>query len=154
MGSFQKLLEELGDLLSRLSEDVASGIPVVVEGKSDVKALSSLGLRGRFVVAKAARTGIPDAVLDLAGSSDEVIILTDFDEAGRELAMRWALELESVGLKANLSYWRCLKGLVGSFTKDIEGLPSLIETLMRKAGPRSAKDKVMVFDAHAAPAQI
>ena len=134
MGALQRLLEELDAVLNRLSEDVARGTPVVVEGKSDVEALRSLGIEGCFVLAKAHGKSLADLALELASTSREVIILTDFDEAGRELAHRWMIELEGLGLKANLTYWRCLRGLVSSFTKDIEGLPSLIETLMRKTG--------------------
>ena len=106
----------------------------MVEGRSDVEALRSLGIEGSFVVARSSRKPIPDLVLDLQDSCDEVIVLVDFDAAGREQARRWAEELERAGLKANLAYWRCLKALVGSFTKDIEGLPSFMGTLKRRLG--------------------
>ena len=139
MGSLCDLLEEVRSVLAKLSEEVARGVPVVVEGKSDVEALRSLGLKGHFIAVKSRREAIPDVALEVAEAGREVIILTDFDDAGRELAHRWAVELESLGLKANLTYWRHLKGLVGSFAKDIEGLPSLIETLMRKTGSGPVK---------------
>jgi len=139
LGSLRDLLEEISSVLAKLSEEVASGVPVVVEGKSDVEALRSLGLEGQFIAVKSRREAISDMALEVAEVGREVIILTDFDDAGRELAHRWAVELESLGLKANLTYWRHLKGLVGSFAKDIEGLPSLIETLMRKTGSGSVK---------------
>jgi len=141
MGSMGELLQELRDVLSRLSEEAASGKPLLVEGKSDVRALRSLGVEGRFITTKSGGRSIPDLALELASSWDEVIILTDFDEAGRELARRWAVELEGLGLKANMTYWRWLRGLVGSFAKDVEGLPSLIETLMRKTGIRLGKGR-------------
>ena len=136
MGALQRLLEELNTVLARLSEEAGQGIPLIVEGRSDIEALRSLGIEGRFVALKAAGKPVPDLALEMCEGVSEVIILTDFDSAGREQAHRLALELERLGIKANLAYWRYLMALVGSFTKDIEGLPSLIETLMRKVGPR------------------
>ena len=136
MGALHRLLEELSNVIARLSEDVGRGVPIVVEGRSDVEALRALGVNGCFVIARQNGRTVADMVLELANKADEVIILTDFDAAGQEQAMSWARELESLGLRANLSYWRYLKGLVGSFAKDIEGLPSLIETLIKKAGHR------------------
>ena len=134
MGAIHRLLEQLDEVLARLSDEASRGVPVVVEGRSDVEALRSLGIDGHFVVAKANSKPVADLALELASRASEVIVLTDFDAAGREQAFLWALELERVGVKANLAYWRCLMSLVGSFAKDIESLPSLIETLMRKAG--------------------
>jgi len=136
VGTLRELLEDVEELLAKLSEDVDRGIPVVVEGRSDVEALRSLGIRARFLVAKSCRRTVADMALELASGSSagEVIILTDFDAAGVEQARRWAEELESLGLKANLTYWRALRALVGSFTKDVEGLPGLVDTLRRRLG--------------------
>jgi len=134
LGALRRLLEELLDVLGRLSEEAASGVPVLVEGRSDVKALRELGVEGLLVAVRASRRPVADLALELASLTDEVIILADFDPAGREQAREWARELERLGLKANLSFWRYLMGLVGSLAKDIEGLPSLVETLMRKTG--------------------
>ncbi len=146
MGAIHRLLEQLDEVLARLSDEASRGVPVVVEGRSDVEALRSLGINGHFVVAKADSKPVADLALELASRASEVIVLTDFDAAGREQAFLWALELERVGVKANLAYWRCLMGLVGSFAKDIESLPSLIETLMRKAGYKPGKGKVVEID--------
>ena len=136
MGALHRLLEELLGVLAKLSEEAARGVPVLVEGPSDVKALRELGVEGFLVAVKAKRKPVVDLVLELADVADEVIVLADFDPEGREHAREWAYELERVGLKANLSFWRHLMGLVGSLAKDIEGLPSLVETLMRKTGHR------------------
>lgn len=137
MGALHRLLEELMDVLARLSEEAARGVPVLVEGRSDVKALRELGINGFLVAVRTSRKPMADLALEFAEMTDEVIVLTDFDPAGREQAKAWAHELERIGLKANLTFWRYLMGLVGSFVKDIEGLPSLVETLMRKAGHKA-----------------
>jgi len=137
MGSLSKLLDELTGLLERLSEEAERGTPIIVEGPSDVEALRTLGIHGTFVAVKACRKPLVDVVHDIPVSAGgEVILLMDFDRAGREQARKLAEELTGFGFKVNLSYWHYLMALVGSFAKDIEGLPSLVETLMRKVGPR------------------
>jgi len=138
LGTLMELLEELNAVLARLSEDAERGVPLLVEGRSDIKALRELGINGCFIAVKANRKPLPDLALDICQMASEAIILLDFDSSGREDAMRLACELERLGVKADLGYWRQLRALVGSgsFTKDIEGLPSFIETLMRKLGLR------------------
>ena len=138
MGSLSGLLEEISEFLERLSEEARAGMPILVEGQSDVRALEELGVKGKIIALKTDGKRLVDVVERIERSpSEEIIILTDFDRAGRELASSLAAELEGMGLRANLSYWRWLRTLVSSFTKDIEGLPSLVETLMRKAGLRA-----------------
>ena len=136
MGSLGRLLNELNELLTKLSEEAARGVPLLVEGNSDIEALMALGVEGCFVAVKASGKPMPDVALDVRELADEAIILTDFDREGRERALELACELERLGVKANLTYWKNLMALVSSFTKDVEGLPSFVETLMRKLGPR------------------
>jgi len=137
LGSIARLLEEIGELLQRLSEDAGRGTPIVVEGPSDVRALRELGVEGTVIALKTNGKRLIDVVERVGNpAGGEVIILTDFDRAGREYAFSLAEELESIGLRANLTYWRWLRALVGTFAKDVEGLPSLVETLMRKARSR------------------
>jgi len=137
LGSIARLLEEIGELLQRLSEDAGRGTPIVVEGPSDVRALRELGVKGTVIALKTNGKRLIDVVERVGNpAGGEVIILTDFDRAGREYAFSLAEELESIGLRANLTYWRWLRALVGTFAKDVEGLPSLVETLMRKARSR------------------
>jgi len=137
LGSIARLLEEIGELFQRLSEDAGRGTPIVVEGPSDVRALRELGVDGTVIALKTNGKRLIDVVERVGNpAGGEVIILTDFDRAGREYAFSLAEELESIGLRANLTYWRWLRALVGTFAKDVEGLPSLVETLMRKARSR------------------
>ena len=137
MNSMARLLEEINEFLERLSEDAERGTPILVEGPSDIRALRELGVRGSFIALKTNGKRLVDVVERIERPpGGEIIILTDFDRTGRELAFSLVKELECIGLRANLTYWRWLKALVGSFSKDIEGLPSLVETLMRKAKSR------------------
>ena len=137
MGSIAELLEEINTFLERLSEDAKQGMPILVEGPSDIRALEELGIRGNLIALKTNKKRLVDMIEHIeCPPGGHIIILTDFDRTGRELAFLLVKELESMGLRADLTYWRWLRALVGSFAKDIEGLPSLVETLMRKARSR------------------
>ena len=134
MGSIAKLIEEVNELLEKLSQDAKQGMPILVEGPSDIRALEELGIEGNLIALKTNGKRLIEVVERIeCPPGGYIIILTDFDRTGRELALSLVEEFESMGLRADLTYWRWLKALVGSFAKDIEGLPSLIETLMRKA---------------------
>jgi 2,5-diamino-6-(ribosylamino)-4(3H)-pyrimidinone 5'-phosphate reductase len=119
--------------LERLERKSDSGIPIVVEGKNDVHALHLLGITGDIILAKSYGKSLLDVLgeIERMGKS-EVILLFDFDRRGREWTHRMSRYLEGMKIKANLLFWRKLLGLVGSDVKDIEGLPSFLETLKTK----------------------
>jgi len=48
----EKRLDKIRNLLERLEQKSAKGIPIVVEGKNDVIALRKLGISGELVLAK------------------------------------------------------------------------------------------------------
>jgi 5S rRNA maturation endonuclease (ribonuclease M5) len=64
----------------------------------------------------------------------EVILLLDFDRRGVEWTHRLKQHLEKTKIKPNLDFWNQLYGLVGRDLKDIEGLPSYLETLKKRIG--------------------
>lgn len=72
---------------------------VVVEGSRDVEALKNLGFEGRVTICS--KVGVSDADLaeSLADRNSKVIILTDFDEEGRELNRRLSRLFERRGVK-------------------------------------------------------
>ena len=72
---------------------------VVVEGPRDVEALRSLDFKGRVTICS--KVGVSDADLAelLADDASTVVILTDFDEEGRELNNRLSRLFERRGLK-------------------------------------------------------
>jgi 5S rRNA maturation endonuclease (ribonuclease M5) len=72
---------------------------VVVEGPRDVEALRNLGFEGRVTICS--KVGVSDADLteSLADRNSKVIILTDFDEEGRELNRRLSRLFERRGVK-------------------------------------------------------
>lgn len=72
---------------------------VVVEGPRDVEALRNLGFEGRVTICS--KVGVSDADLaeSLADRDSKVVILTDFDEEGRELNRRLSRLFERRGIK-------------------------------------------------------
>jgi 5S rRNA maturation endonuclease (ribonuclease M5) len=78
-------VEEIENVLVKLKDEVKRGIPVIVEGKKDVEALQRLDVPGSFIEIKSSKRSILNR-LEHDVISEEVIIFTDFDRYGSELA--------------------------------------------------------------------
>ena len=124
----EKRLEKIQNLLDRIEQKSAKGIPIVVEGKNDVDALRKLGITGNLVLAKTSGKSFFDVQDEIEQTSKrEIILLFDFDRRGKEWTNRLARCLEEMKITPNLVYWKMLMGLVGRDVKDIEGLATYIE---------------------------
>jgi 5S rRNA maturation endonuclease (ribonuclease M5) len=129
----EKRLEKIQKLLERLEAKAKNGIPIVVEGKNDTKALNKLGISGNIILAKTYGKSFLDVLSEIEQTrSLEVVLLFDFDRRGREWTQRLASSLEGLKITPNLVFWKMLLGLVGRDVKDIEGLATYIETLKTK----------------------
>ncbi|MDG6222231.1 MAG: toprim domain-containing protein [Candidatus Bathyarchaeota archaeon] len=124
----EKRLEKIQNLLDRLEQKSAKGIPIVVEGKNDVDALRRLGISGELVLAKTSGKSFLDVQDEIEKTSKrEIILLFDFDRRGKEWTNRLARCLEEMKITPNLVFWKMFLGLVGRDVKDIEGLASYVE---------------------------
>jgi 2,5-diamino-6-(ribosylamino)-4(3H)-pyrimidinone 5'-phosphate reductase len=104
-------------------DDNARGIPIIVEGSKDAESLRKLGSKGTIILAKG-RLGSYLEAVEEASNHREVIILTDFDRRGEEMASILGKDLEGRGVKVNLTLrWR-MASLIGKDVKDVEGLAS------------------------------
>ncbi len=129
----EKRLEKIQKLLERLEAKAKKGIPIVVEGKNDIKALNNLGIFGNIILAKTYGKSFLEVLSEIEQTrSLEVVLLFDFDRRGREWTQRLASSLEGLRITPNLVFWKMLLGLVGHDVKDIEGLATYIETLKTK----------------------
>ena len=129
----EKRLEKIKKLLERLETKTKKGIPIVLEGKNDTKALNKLGISGNIILAKTYGKSFLDVLSEIEQTrSLEVVLLFDFDRRGREWTQRLASSLEGLKITPNLVFWKMLLGLVGRDVKDIEGLATYIETLKTK----------------------
>jgi len=104
-----------------------------VEGRRDAEALERLGVKGEFLCVKAGGS-LPETLsrLELEAEGREIIVLTDFDRGGVELAMQVSRKLEEKGFHPNLEFWLRLKALMSRQVKDMEGLASYLENVKRK----------------------
>ncbi|MHA1636929.1 MAG: toprim domain-containing protein [Candidatus Thorarchaeota archaeon] len=118
----------LVDILSTLEEKYES-ILVVVEGKRDERVLRNLGFSGKVIRTQTQSTRVQVAdQIALEGRSDsQVLILTDFDTEGIQIAkfLEQELELRKVpvlkGLRLRIrnvmGNWRCIEELVSLFKR-------------------------------------
>jgi 2,5-diamino-6-(ribosylamino)-4(3H)-pyrimidinone 5'-phosphate reductase len=130
----EKRLELVLQLLERLKERSLKGIPIVVEGKNDVRTLNRLGITGQVILAKTSGKSFLDVLFEVEQKDKcEVILLFDFDRRGREWTRRLASCLEGSKKIPNLVFWKKLFGLVGKDVKDIEGLATYLDRLKNKS---------------------
>jgi len=133
--SLQRKAERLAQLLEKLVKEAAKGIPIVVEGQNDVRALQQLEINGRFVSSKTSGKSFLDILAEIEQLNvREVILLLDFDRRGVEWTHRLKQHLERTKIKPNITFWNELYGLIGHDLKDIEGLPTYLETLKKRIG--------------------
>lgn len=123
--SFKKLCCIIEDLKICAEQ----GIPILIEGKKDENALKTLGIRGEFIQVSGSGFKLFEIVEMATESSSKVIILTDFDKKGEELAKRLAQDIQSLGAYPNLDLRKKIMGMTRKYIKDIESLPRHIKYL-------------------------
>jgi 5S rRNA maturation endonuclease (ribonuclease M5) len=121
-------------LFLRLREESASGGAVVlVEGERDRRSLRSLGLSGPIELVHAGRT-LSELAARLSRGKQRVVVLTDWDVAGGQLArkLREFLEAEAVGF--DLEYRRRFARILRGEVVHVEGLNSWARRTAAEAG--------------------
>jgi 5S rRNA maturation endonuclease (ribonuclease M5) len=127
--------EKILQLLDKLASENVKGIPVVVEGQKDVAALRQIGVSGTIVSSKTSGKSFLDILTEIESLNvRRIILLLDFDRRGVEWTHKLKQHLEKTKITPNLSFWNELYGLVGRDLKDIEGLPTYLETLKTRIG--------------------
>jgi len=113
-------LQKLIEVIEELKYENSLGIPIIVEGKRDVQSLRKLGIEGIIIpISKVPIFEVVDVLVE--EGIKEVILLTDFDRAGRQYAKEIVVEFESKRIKVNRSFRRdILRYAIG--LKDIESL--------------------------------
>ncbi|MCI4328396.1 MAG: hypothetical protein L3K01_03140 [Thermoplasmata archaeon] len=109
-------------LFGKLRDETKGGRAVVlVEGERDRRSLRALGLEGPIELVHAGRT-MSELAARLSRDGRRVIVLTDWDSAGGQLArkLREFLEAEAVGI--DLEYRRRLARVLRGEVVHVEGL--------------------------------
>ncbi len=118
--------ERIRNVLQALYE-ANKRVPIIVEGKRDIRALRRIGMVGDIVPIHSGRA-LYDLCEDIAERFHRVVLLLDWDEKGETLFRNLSLHL--VGLWEEFSPFReILKLLCQKEIKDIEGIPTLLQRL-------------------------
>ncbi|MEM3658107.1 MAG: hypothetical protein QXQ66_06785 [Candidatus Hadarchaeum sp.] len=115
------------DSVSRIIEDLNIQEPgqlIVVEGSRDREALLKLGVRTRIMTLRRFMRIASTDLLEKEGLT-EIIVLTDFDRRGKFYS-RVIKKICSGRVKVNTEYKYKLKKSLGSWIKDVEGIPSFL----------------------------
>jgi 5S rRNA maturation endonuclease (ribonuclease M5) len=107
--------------------EVNKRVPIIVEGKRDVRALRRLGMVGDIFAVHSGR-GLYDFCEDIAERFHRAVLLLDWDDKGEALFRNLSVHLR--GLWEEFSSFReIVKLLCQKDIKDIEGIPGLLERL-------------------------
>ena len=130
---FQEKVEKLTLILEKLAEKSSEGAIILVEGVKDVEALKNIGIKGKICCIKNRKIPLYDFLSQYINIDEEVIVLTDFDRRGTQLAEKIVNYLEKSGKPVNLTFWLKMQNLFSSSLKDIEGVASYLKNIERKA---------------------
>ncbi len=128
-------LEGVEKVLHKLKKE-NQDTPILVEGRKDVEALRSLGVKGKIIKIKRRRT-IFHIIESLRKKHDSLIILTDWDKAGGKLAYRVKRACKANCIRCNMIYRKKLIKYLKKEVKDVESIPSFVKRargMVRKTG--------------------
>ena len=137
--NLKEKLERIQKLLERLATESAKGIPIIVEGPNDEKALRELSISGEIISAKTFKSFMHVISEIEERGQKEIILLLDFDRRGKEWTKHLIRNLERMRIKPNTLFWNSLLNLAGKEVKDVEGLGSYMKTLQKKSGLGDSK---------------
>jgi len=121
----EETLEQVEGLLDELRECSGSGVPTLVEGADDERALRKLDVKGKiFRISSGSKTLLN--FLEGLTSFKQIIILTDFDRAGDKLAKFCAEHLRRLGVEPITDTREKLRALLRKDVKDIQGLAGFL----------------------------
>ena len=87
--------------IDELKDRALCGAVVLVEGKRDREALAKLGITGEIVMTS--HQSLLNLAESLARGKADIIILTDWDDRGEEVARQLALYLEADGVRPDIN---------------------------------------------------
>ena len=124
--------EEIAKVVEDLKE-LSERMPVVVEGMRDAKALAELGVHAN-VVTLSKGMSLFTFCEELSRSWHEVVVLTDWDRKGGQLARKLKESFEANETKVVDEVRMQLVILTKKEIKDVESLPSYIVRLRAMSG--------------------
>ncbi len=125
--------QALEELVASLVEASEEGAAMIVEGERDERSLRDLGVEGPIV--RAARRPALEVAEEAARDYKDLVVLTDWDRAGEELARRIERHLLPTRARVDLDTRERLKRMVRREIKDVESLSSFVERVRRERCP-------------------
>jgi len=113
-------LERIKNAIMEMREITEGGGIVIVEGKRDKASLSDLGIKN--CVKLPLNKSILNFLEYIARQDKDVIIMTDWDSKGEELAKRIEDNLKSMDVLPDLNIRKRIRDLVCKDIKDVESL--------------------------------
>jgi 5S rRNA maturation endonuclease (ribonuclease M5) len=120
-------LAGIEELIDELKDRALCGAVVLVEGRRDREALEKLGLAGDIVLTS--HRSLLNLAEGLARDKKDIIVLTDWDERGEEVARQLSLYLEADGVKPDNGIRGSLRGLLKREITEVENLYVYVENL-------------------------
>ena len=120
-------LEELQSIVDELTERAAQGAVILVEGRRDIDSLKALGIDGRIIMTS--QKQLFNLAESVSHESDDIIILTDWDERGDEVARNAGIFLLANDARPDGELRKKLSSLSRKEIKDVESLHGYIERL-------------------------
>jgi 5S rRNA maturation endonuclease (ribonuclease M5) len=130
-GGFQEFLELVAEMRSSVEED---GAVFLVEGERDRNALVGLGFSPRSVLLVHQGVTLSHLVEDVVRKGRLVILMTDWDRAGGELAHRLTRLFDDGRVKLDLDFRRRLARAVRGETQHVEAVLAWAEREAKRAG--------------------
>jgi 5S rRNA maturation endonuclease (ribonuclease M5) len=125
-------IEALEELIDALQEASCRGAAIIVEGRRDLESLRALGVPGP-VIAASCKSALSLAE-EASRSYSEIIVLTDWDEKGEEMALQIERYLRSTQSRVDVEIRSRLKRLVKKEIKDVESLSHYVERMREQYG--------------------
>ncbi len=130
-----RLKEEVEGLLEvlRKIKSERKDIPIIVEGRKDVKALRSLGIERDIIRIKKGKS-IFRIIEELRGEHEKVIIMTDWDTTGGKLCYKIKKACESNAIVYDVDHRKQMIKFLKKEVKDVESIPSFIKRAETELG--------------------
>lgn len=128
MDECERLLE-VQAIIDDISYRALNGAVILVEGRRDIRSLNMLGIKGEIIMTS--HKQLLNLAESLARDKRDVIVLTDWDERGDEVAAKMTTYLKADGIRPECDLRESLKGLVKKEIKDVESLYTYVERLKK-----------------------
>lgn len=130
----EQVLEKLRHFVGMLNEESEKGSVIVVEGRRDAEALSSIGFTGSPAVFHNFK-GIADFV-DSHDRDKKIILLLDMDRTGKHLTSRLVSHMQSRKNNVSLFYKHTLAKITNGKVRHVEDLSVYAQQMSGVTGAR------------------